>query len=245
MLIEPASKTYEDFIDTVWTYESDIDPAKRDYYDENWNTPVTSYPKVEYPGRVVRGINGDPEIAKNLTIEELFETLGIKDYYTSDDPGPDWQLIQSNVVNYLGFVGFQFQESDLVDTGYYVFPQATIDGKNYPTHYVDLPNSTWAYGRRSIVVYPPTVNEPTVATDTVSFLDDNFTGKDGIYSYGDFTDPAKHVLVIEAHFANKYSGIVSGLAARGKHLEDYLGAFVYWNQLDPPSNRHRAIARTR
>lgn len=233
---QPTSKTHEDFIDAVWTYESDIDPSKQDYYNSNWNKSVASYPKVEYPGRVVRDTNGDPVIDKGLTIKELFETLGISAYYSPSDPHPDWKLIQSNVVNYLGFVGFQFQESDLVDTGYYIFPGITIGDKAYPTHYVDLPNYTWADGRRSFLVFPPTVNRPTLATDTVTFFDWYFTGKDGIHSYHDFTQPDNHVLVIKSHFANKYDGIVSGLAARGKQLADYLGTSVYWSQLDPSVN---------
>jgi len=241
-LAQTANKSYEDFIDAVWEFESDISPSKQEYYNSNWNTPVASYPKVDYPGRVVRDENGDPIIEQHLTIKELFKTLGISEYYSPDDAHPNWQLIQSNVVNYLGFVGFQFQESDLVDTGYYIFPGITIGDKSYPTHYVDLPNYTWANGRRSILVYPPVVEHPTLATDTVQYFDYYFTGKDGISSYHDFTQPDKHILVIKAHFANKYAGIVSGLNELGKNLSDYRGTSVYWSQLDPsvdppPGNR--------
>lgn len=229
-----VGKTYQDFINAVWTYESDIDPAKQDYYNENWNKPVASYPEVLYPGRVVRDINGNPIERKNITIEELFNTFGIGDLYSPSDPNPDWKLIQSNVINYLGFVGFQFQESDLVDTGYYRFAEASLDGKNfYPTHYVDVPNETWADGVRAVLKYPPTVSEPTIVTDTVKFVDTSFTGKNGIYTYQDFTSPDKHVLIIEDHFINKYNGIVAGLKEKGKSLDDYLGTFVYWNDLKP------------
>ncbi len=28
-------KTYEDFIDAFWTFESSIDPYKQEYYNEN------------------------------------------------------------------------------------------------------------------------------------------------------------------------------------------------------------------
>ena len=232
--LEP-SKSYEEFIDAVWAYESDIDPSQQDYYNENWNKPVVKeYPRVRHPGRVVRDANGNPVMAHDLTIEELFNVIGIGDLYSPTDPSPNWKLIQSNVINYLGFVGFQFQSSDLVDTGYYEFTWATVGDRPYPMHYVDLPNSTWANGRRSILVFPPNASEPTLATDTVIWFKYNFTGKNGISSYKDFTNPDKHILVIKDHFANKYNGIVTELKARGEVLDDYLGTFVYWNELDPP-----------
>lgn len=66
------------------------------------------------------------------------------------------------------------------------------------------------------------------------FYDNYFTGKNGIDSVADFKTPEKHFLVIKDHFANKYNGIVTELAARGKTLDDYLGTYVYWNKLDPP-----------
>ncbi len=119
----------------------------------------------------------------------------------------------------------------------------------YPTHYVDLPNSTWANGVRAALVYPPVVSQPTYATDTVQYFDYYFTGKDGINSYHNFTQPNKHILVIEAHFTNKYEGIVSGLKERSKQLSDYLGTSVYWSQLDPavdppPGNRSDKVEIT-
>lgn len=229
------SKSYDDFINAVWTYESDIDPSQQSYYNGNWNKPVVaSYPKVEYPGRVVRAGNGDPVYAHDLTIEEFFEVIGIGNLYDPSDPNPDWKLIQSNVVNYLGFVGFQFQESDLVDLGYYRFDYVTIMQTSYPEHYVDVPNNYWSGGRREFFAEPPLVSTPTFARDVVIFENNNFTGKNGINNNTDFRTPDKHVLVIKDHFANKYQGIVSGLSARGKTLQDYLGTDVYWKQLDPP-----------
>ncbi len=227
------TKSYDDFIDVLWAYESDIDPSQQGYYNKNWNNPVESYPEVNYPGRVVRDLDGNPVQRSSVTIKELFETIGISKLYDPNDTNPDWKLIQSNVINYLGFVGFQFQESDLVDTGYYKFPEFEVGDKFYPSHYVDLPNNTWANGVRSTLVYPPVVEVPTLATDTVAFYDSNFTGKNGINGYVDFTNPDKHILVIKDHFTNKYNGIVAGLKAKGKTLKDYLGMYVSWDQLDP------------
>ena len=231
---EPT-KSYEDFIDAVWAFESDIDPSQQDYYNENWNKPVVQeYPKVRYPGRVIRDENGDPVMDHNLTIEQLFQVIGIGNLYHPSDPNPDWKLIQSNVINYLGFVGFQFQESDLVDLGYYQYPEFWIKGVTYPTHYIDVPNHYWANGVRGFLAEPPVANVPTWARDVVIFKYTFFTGKNGVNNYTDFTTPDKHILVIKDHFTNKYNGIVSGLSARGKTLKDYLGTDVYWNGLNPP-----------
>ncbi len=229
------SKSYEDFIDAVWAFESDIDPSQQDYYNKNWNTPVVDeYPKVTSPGRVVRDEKGDPVMDHDLTIEQLFDVIGIGALYHPSDPNPDWKLIQSNVINYLGFVGFQFQESDLVDLGYYKYPEFWIDSVTYPTHYIDVPNHYWANGVRGFLAEPPLANVPTWARGVVIFKYTFFTGKNGVNNYTDFTTPDKHILIIKDHFANKYQGIVSGLAARGKTLKDYLGTDVYWNELDPP-----------
>ena len=57
---------------------------------------------------------------------------------------------------------------------------------------------------------------PTWARDMVIFEDGLFTGKNGVYSYKDFTTPDKHIQIIKDHFTNKYNGIVSGLKDRGK-----------------------------
>lgn len=229
-------KTYEDFIDAVWAFESDIDPTKQDYYNENWNNPVVDeYPQVLIPGWPIRDNDGNPVMEHDLTIEQFFQVIGIGDLYHPSDPNPDWQLIQSNVVNYLGFVGFQFQESDLVDLGYLTFEQKWISGDEFvPVHYVDVPNHYWANGVVAFLAEPPLVDVPTWARDMVIFEDGLFTGKNGVYSYKDFTTPDKHIQIIRDHFTNKYNGIVSGLKARGKTLDDYLGTYLYWNELDPP-----------
>lgn len=229
-------KTYDDFIDAVWIKESSIDPTQQSYYDENWGNPVVpSYQKVEYPGRVVRDpATGEPLMEYHLTIEEYFDAIGVGNLYNRFGAN-DWRKIQSSVINYLGFVGFQFQESDLVDLGYYKYQTKTIDSKTYPSHYVDVPVSHWTHGVTGFLdTDPKEVSEPTWVTDTVHFVDEGFTGKNGISSVADFKDPAKHILIIEDHFTNKYNGIVSGLAARGKTLSDYLGTYVTWDGLTPP-----------
>lgn len=229
------NKSYDEFIDAVWAFESDIDPSQQDYYNENWDKPVVKeYPRVSSAGRVIRDNDGNPVMDHDLTIEQFFKVIGIGDLYDPSDPNPDWKLIQSNVINYLGFVGFQFQESDLVDLGYYVFEEERILDKVYPKHYVDVPNHYWANGVRAFLAEPPLASVPTWARDVVIFQETFFTGKNGVNNYIDFTTPDKHILIIKDHFVNKYNGIVAGLQDRGKTLDDYLGTYVYWDELDPP-----------
>ena len=231
------SKTYDDFIDAVWAFESDIDPAQQSRYNENWNNPVAGYyPTVTSPGRVVRDkTTGEPvKSAQQLTYQQLFAAIGLKDLYDPNDPNPDWKTIQASVVNYLGFVGFQFQESDLNDLGYYTFPQVNVEGKTYPSHYVDVPNFHWANGITQFLDTDTSeVSAPTVVTDVVQFFDANFTGKNGVTSVAEFKNPEKHVLIIKDHFANKYQGIISSLAARDKVIWDYLNSPVSWDNLSP------------
>lgn len=230
--------SYDDFINAVWIFESDIDPAKQDFYNHYWELPTTlSYPWVFYPGRVVRNSGGDPVIKDNLTIKELFTAIGVASLYDPTNPHPDWAKMQASVINYLGFVGFQFQESDLQALGYYNFVKVPgPDGTGlYPVHYVDVDTGYWETGRTIFFTSDPAlVSEPTWITDTVRFVDSNFTGKNGISSNADFHDPSKQISIIKDHFANKYQGIVDGLKARGKQLSDYLNTKVYWDKLDPP-----------
>ena len=233
--------TYDDWINVIWAFESSIDPSQQHYYNTNWNVPSVDYQKVLYPGRVVRDpATGEPIIVKNMTIQQYFETIGVAHLYNPSNPNPPWKQMQASVVNYLGFVGFQFQESDLADLGYYEYrrtpayiPSAGI-AVSVPIHYVDVPVSHWKNGVTYFLdTNPKEVSGLTVVRDTVIF-DGHFLGRNGITDRDSFMDPDKHVLVIKDHFKNKYDGIVSGLAAEGKKLSDYIGSTVRWSQLNPP-----------
>ena len=245
-------KTWDDFIQTVWAYESSIDPSQQTFYEQNWDKPVMgSYPLVQYPGRVTRDPDtGNPEMSGMLTVEQYFETIGVDHLVKFGSPIIDWEYVQSNVINYLGFVGFQFQESDLHDLGYYEYATVTIDGRSYPSHYVDVPTSNWTNGTTAFLDTDPSqVSEPTWVTDVIHWDAGKFTGKHGINDYYDFTNPEKHKLIIQDHFANKYQGIVSGLAAQDKSLDDYLGTMLTWDGLDPPvspppGNRANSVTLT-
>lgn len=232
-----AQKTYDDFIDTLWAFESSIDPSQQAYYDTNWNVEVVeSYPKVEYPGRVVRDSEtGEPIEDRDLTIKEYFTSIGVVDMYDPTLPTHDWKVIQAAVINYLGFVGFQFQESDLVDLGYYHYETEEVEGKVYPKHYVDVPVYHWENGVTEYLEKDPNVvSVSTVITDTVHYVDKSFTGRNGINSVADFKDPDKQIFIIKDHFTNKYEGIQSGLSKFGMTIDDFLGTTVTWDGLNPP-----------
>ena len=235
--IAAQTKTYNDFIDAVWKFESSIDPAKQDWYNDNWTKPIIeSYPEVEYPGRVVRDpATGEPVQRHNLTVQQYFDTIGVGNLYDPADPNPDWEKIQASVINYLGFIGFQFQESDLHDLGYYDYETFTSNQISYPAHYVDVPVYHW---KNDVTMFldsdPDEVSEPMFVTDTVHFEDGHFTGKHDISSLEDFIDPNKQIYIIRDHFTNKYNRIVKGLESRGKDLADYLRTTVTWDGLTPP-----------
>lgn len=247
-----GNKTYDEFINDLWAYESSVDPDKQEYYNTNWNNPVIdSYPQVEYPGRVIRdGDTGNPKEQYNLTIEQYFSAIGIVDLYDPTELSPDWKKIQASVVNYLGFVGFQFQESDLQTLGYYNFETEIIEEIEYPKHYVDVDVSHWKGGvQQYLETDPKVVSEPTVVTDVVHYVDSNFTGKHEISSVQDFMDPDKHIFIIKDHFENKHDGIVNGLAEYGKTIDDFLETVVTWDGLipsvsPPPGGRDNNVTIT-
>ncbi|MCY4304843.1 MAG: hypothetical protein OXC62_08735 [Aestuariivita sp.] len=235
-MAQEITKSYDNFINKLWAFESDVDPAKQAWYNENWTKPVAgTYPLVSYPGRVKRDPKtGEPLESGPLTVQQLFFAIGLKDFYDPSDPSPDWKTIQSNVINYLGFVGFQFQESDLNDLGYYNFPSVAVDGVHYPSHYVDVPTSHWENGVTQFFdTNTKEVSTPTVVTDVVCFYDEYFTGKNGVTNVLEFKNPEKHILIIKDHFDNKYANIISGLTSRGKNLSEYLNTYLTWDGLTP------------
>lgn len=114
--------TYEDFLLKILTFESDVDPARAAEYKKNYysHDKVYTYQKVSSPGRVVRDVSGNPE-SQTLELRDFFTAIGIFSLYNPDssDPATMFKTMQYSVVNYLGFIGYQFSESDLQALGYY------------------------------------------------------------------------------------------------------------------------------
>ena len=83
MTSQVAAKSYDDFINTLWAFESDIDPSKQAWYNANWTRAVVGpYPLVSYPGRVKRDPStGNPIESGKLTVQQLFTAIGLRDFY--------------------------------------------------------------------------------------------------------------------------------------------------------------------
>ena len=222
-------KTYDDFLTAIRTFESTIDPKNAQYYADNYDNPsAVPYPKVEYPGRVIRDNQGDPE-KSTTSVKRYFQKIGVDHLYTKGTTDPEvFKKMQYAVINYLGFVGYQFSEQDLWVLGYYIHTTA----HSIPVIYSDVPNSVWANGVRSTV---GRVNDFgwSVITD-VNTWKGIWLGKHGINSFEDLMNPDKQDFVAKDHFQFKYNKIVEALAAHGKTLKQYIGTKLYWNECTPP-----------
>ncbi len=231
-----ASKgSYEDFLTALRTFESSIDPTQAQYYKDNYNNPLAmSYQKVEtdatgalIPGRVVRDDNGHPLI-ETTSIKKYFEKIGVDDLYNPDTATYDTFItMQYSVINFIGFVGYQFSEQDLWVLGYYTH----YDDTGLKEYYVDVDDSNWAHGVRDKVMDFP---DGRVHVTDVNTWGGVFTGKHGIYSMDDFKDPTKQDFIAKDHFQFKYNNIVTQLAAEGKTIKNYLGTSLFWDQCIPP-----------
>jgi len=239
-----SEPSYDDFLTAIRIFESSIDPALAAWYTQNYNTPGTvTYQDVEYPGRVVRDSTGQTT-SSPASVKQYFARIGVDSLYTPGSSDPKmFRQMQYHVINYLGFVGYQFSEQDLWDLNYYTH----YDTAGLPMYYADVPVSNWANGVRDKVMNLP--GKGQVHVTDVNTWKGNFSGKHGIYSFSDLEDPTKQDFVAKDHFQNKYDGIADLLGQRGKYISDYIGTTLYWDQLDPsvsppPGGRPNAVVIT-
>ncbi len=222
-------KSYQDFLDALRAFESSIDPAQAAYYAKNYHNPhAIQYQKVDYPGRVVRDQHGNPEV-ETTSVQRYFQKLGIDHLYTPGSTDPKmFHRMQYSVLNFLGFVGYQFSEQDLWSLGYYTH----FDAEGLPEFYSDVDTRLWAHGIRDAVLYFP--NSGFKHITDVNTWKGQFTGKHDIHSMDDVKDPYKQDFIARDHFVYKHDNIVKGLADKGKTLADFLGTKLYWDQCFPP-----------
>ncbi len=221
-------KTYKDFLTSIRTFESSIDPKLANYYDKNYhNKNAFKYQKVYFPGRVVRDNYGHPLI-NTTSIKEYFEKIGIDYLYTQGSTSIEmFTDMQYTVINFLGFVGYQFSERDLWDLGYYI----NYNSEGIPKYYIDINDSNWANGVTSIIMDIPNIGKVEV-TD-VNTWTGNFTGKHNINNFRDLTEPKKQEYIALDHFKFKYNQIVKELKKYGKTIDEYIGTKLYWNKCKP------------
>ena len=233
---------YTDFLTAIRTFECSIDPKDADYYDKHYeDDKAVTYQQVEYPGRVIRDKNGVP-LHSTTSIKGYFIKLGIDKLYTRGSSDPEmFRQMQYAVMNYLGFVGYQFSEHDLWDLGYY----SHYDNEQLPMYYSDVDVSNWSNGvREKIMVLP----DGKIHVTDVNTWKGTFTGKHGINSFADVIDPDKQEFIALDHFDNKYQNIVLQLADHGKTPNDYLGSTLRWSEcqpkLAPPGGRPDEVTLT-
>jgi hypothetical protein len=233
---------YTDFLTAIRTFECSIEPANANYYSEHYHDEnAITYQQVEYPGRVMRDNNGKP-LVSTTSIKGYFAKLGVEKYYTQGSHDPEmFRKMQYAVMNYLGFVGYQFSEHDLWDLGYYTH----YDKNKLRMYYSDVDVNNWANGIRDKVME---LTEGKVHVTDVNTWKGNFSGKHGINNFEDFINPDKQEFIAKDHFKNKYDNIVSQLAAHQKTLGDYLGTVIKWSEchpkITPPGGRPDTVTIT-
>ncbi len=222
-----SGRSFDEFLTAIRTFESGIDPEKAGFYADNYISGQTiQYPKVDSPGRVVRDDAGNP-VMEETNYKDFFQKIGVDSLYTKGSTDPEmFRKMQYNVINYLGFIGYQLGEGALMDIGYY---QAKTDDQGLNEYYVWVDNSTWANGVRDKVINP--WGTEIHATD-VNRWQGTFSGKSGILSFDDLKDPPKQDQAMQDNLKHNYDMINSQLTG-GKTIADLVGTTVSWDGCDP------------
>ncbi|AJR07869.1 sugar-binding protein [Photobacterium gaetbulicola] len=197
----------QDFLDALRDFESGINPNLSTFYAENLDNPVYTYAKVTKPGRLVRDCSTGVMVSEPTTINQFFQKLGIDGIYNPNTPhDPEmFRQMQFNSLNAWGFVGYQLGEAVLIDAGYYSPNTVNIDGKEYDSFYMFVPDSTWIGCKtEALAEIPGSGGNQVYVTDT-NLWQGTFVGKNGINSFNDLVIPEKQELVIRdaMHFNYK------------------------------------------
>lgn len=195
------------FLDSLRDFESGINPALADYYLENLDNPVYTYSKVTKPGRLVRDCATGTMISEPTTINGFFTKLGLDTIYNPATPYDSamFRSMQFSSKNAWGFVGYQLGEAVLIDAGYYSPKEVTIDGKNYDSFYMFVPDSTWIGCKtEALAEIEGSGGNQVYVTDTNQW-EGTFVGKNGVNSFNDLLIPENQELVIRdaMHFNYK------------------------------------------
>lgn len=216
--------TFTDFLASLLAFESGVDAAKFDWYVENYHAPVMSYPKVIWPGRVVRDFETGDISFEMIPVQEYFTSLGVGELFDANDPSCIHRM-QYRVVNALGFVGYQLGEGILITTGYYTPEEITIEAEKLERYYSgSAPTSLWQHGCREARYKLPGTDKWIMATD-VNCWRGTFTGKDNIHSFADLLQPDRQELVMREIVSHNYHCINEELKERGLTLQSALRRF--------------------
>ncbi len=197
----------QDFLDSLRDFESGINPALSTFYLENLDNPVYTYAQVTKPGRLVRDCSTGVMISEPTTIGQFFTKLGVDNLYNPATPhDPEmFKQMQYNSMNAWGFIGYQLGEAVLIDAGYYSPNTVVLEGKEYDSFYMFVPDSTWIGCKtEALAEIPGSGGNKVYVTDT-NLWEGTFVGKNGVNSFADLVKPEKQELVIRdaMHFNYK------------------------------------------
>lgn len=188
----------QDFLDALRNFESGINPALADFYLQNLDNPVYTYAQVTAPGRLVRDCSTGTMLSEPTTISGFFNKLGVGNIYNAATPtnAAMFRTMQYNSLNAWGFIGYQLGEAVLIDAGYYSPKQVTVDGKEYDSFYMFVPDSTWAGCKTEALAEIEGSGGNKVYVTDVNRWQGTFVGKNGINSLADLRLPEKQELVM-------------------------------------------------
>ncbi len=192
------------FLSHLLSVESGIEPAKFDWYRDNWQLPAIDYWRVESPGRLWRDPKTGAGVRERITIAEYFRRLGVEQLFDPNEPGC-LLVMQYQVINPWGFVGYQFGESLLIDLGYYQPVAEQDEGINRDCWYVKpLDNSHWIGQNRRVKLQRHDGASGVVLTSDINEWRGTFTGKDGVKCFSDIRHSAIQKIIIQRALAHNY-----------------------------------------
>ncbi len=177
----------QDFLNSLRDFESGVNPSLADFYLENYDNPVYTYAQVTSPGRLVRDCATGQMISEPTTIREFFTKIGVNQYYDPTTPydADMFTKMQYNSTNAWGFIGYQLGEAVLIDSGYYSPTTVDVDGKNYESFYMFVPDSTWQGCKTEALVEVEGSGGNMVYVTDTNRWEGTFTGKNGVKSMAD------------------------------------------------------------
>ncbi|GHZ55235.1 carbohydrate binding domain protein [Vibrio cholerae] len=204
----------QSFLDALRNFESGINPAQADFYLQNFDNPVYTYAQVTSPGRLVRDCSTGSMISEPTTINQFFTKLGVNTIYNPLTPtdAEMFRQMQYNSMNAWGFIGYQLGEAVLIDAGYYSPKLVNIDGKEYDSFYMFVPDSTWVGCKTEALAEIEGSGGNKVYVTDNNRWEGTFVGKNGVNSLADLRLPEKQELVMRdaMHFNVK---VISKLLA--------------------------------
>ena len=237
--------TFADFLESLLAFESGVDPAKFDWYVENYHSPLMSYPKVISPGLVVRDFETGDISFEMMTVQEYFTSLGVGELFEPGDPSCIRRM-QYRVVNALGFVGYQLGEAILITTGYYTPEEITViangRAEKLERYYSgSAPTSLWQHGCHEARYKLPGSDKWIMATD-VNCWRGTFTGKDKVHSFADVLEPDRQEPVLREIFSANYHCLNEESKKRGLSVQSALRRF--YSSTNPEETRTYTLSGT-